>query len=122
MKLLVTGYGSTGDTQPLLALAEARRELGHTPLRLTWDELPIVLAWSPTLVPASTDWTHPDTTITGQWRLPAHPDWQPPADWTEFLAAGEPRSTSVSVGGLRAGREEAPCPLAHGVIAGRPCR
>ena len=54
-----------GDLTFRRGVNRARRELGHTPLRLKWDELPIVLAWSPTLVPASTDWTHPDRPSPG---------------------------------------------------------
>lgn len=67
-----------------------RRELNLPPLRVVWDEVPVLMAWSPTLLPASSDWTHPDFTITGAWHLPTPPDWQPPADLVAFLDAGDP--------------------------------
>ena len=68
----------------------ARRELGRPRLKVAWDEVPILMAWSPTLLPAASDWAHPDFTITGAWHLPTPPDWQPPADLAEFLNAGDP--------------------------------
>lgn len=67
-----------------------RRELDLPPLRMEWDEVPVLMAWSPTLLPAASDWTHPDFTITGAWHLPTPSDWQPPADLIEFLDAGDP--------------------------------
>lgn len=68
----------------------ARRELGRSPLGVVWDEVPILMAWSATLLPAASDWTHPDFTITGAWYLPTPPEWQPPVDLVEFLDAGDP--------------------------------
>nr|WP_300151003.1 glycosyltransferase [Propionicimonas sp.] len=85
-----TAIAWIGDLSFRSGINRVRRELGRPGLRLVWDDVPILLAWSPVLVPASADWTHPDATITGPWRLPADPGWQPPADLAAFLAAGEP--------------------------------
>lgn len=67
-----------------------RRELNLPSLRIAWDEVPVLMAWSPTLLPAASDWAHPDFTITGAWHLSTPHDWQPPADLVEFLDAGDP--------------------------------
>ena len=45
-------------------------------------------AWSPTLLPAPSDWP-PLARPLGFWRLPPT-DWSPPTSLTDFLAAGEP--------------------------------
>ncbi len=67
-----------------------RRASGRPPLRLDWDAVALLMAWSPTLLPAASDWDHPDFTITGDWRLPADTEPPPDADLTAFLQAGEP--------------------------------
>jgi UDP:flavonoid glycosyltransferase YjiC (YdhE family) len=85
-KLMTTA----GDLTYRGAINRARRELGQPRLRLVWDELPILAAWSPTLVPPSADWTHPDVTVTGPWLAPVGTDWQPPDNLTDFLDSGEP--------------------------------
>jgi len=81
---------TAGDLTYRGAINKARRELGQPRLRLVWDELPILAAWSPTLVPPSADWTHPDVTVTGAWLLPTEAQWQPPDDLADFLDSGEP--------------------------------
>lgn len=78
------------DLTLMRGINRVRRELNLPPLRMAWDEVPVLMAWSPTLLPAASDWTHPDFTITGAWHLPTPPDWQPPADLVEFLDAGDP--------------------------------
>lgn len=79
-----------GDMVFSRAVNRVRQELGRPRLRIVWDEVPILMAWSPTLLPAAHDWTHPDFTVTGAWHLPTPPDWQPPDDLMEFLDAGDP--------------------------------
>lgn len=81
---------TAGDLTYRGATNKARRELGQPRLRLVWDELPILAAWSPTLVPPSADWTHPDVTVTGPWVPPAAAQWTPPDDLADFLDGGEP--------------------------------
>ncbi len=81
---------TVGDLTYRGATNKARHELRQPRLRLVWEELPVLAAWSPTLVPPSADWSHPDVTVTGPWLPPADDAWQPPDDLTEFLDAGEP--------------------------------
>lgn len=58
----------------------------------------------PGFVPPSTDWAHPDVTITGVWVPPRDADWQPPDDLTGFLAAGEPpKDRRVLAAAIRGG-------------------
>lgn len=87
---LATLMVGAGDLSFSRGVNRARRELGRPPLKVEWDQVPILMAWSPTLLPAASDWTHPDFTVTGAWHLPTPPDWQPPADLAEFLDAGDP--------------------------------
>lgn len=81
---------TAGDLTYRGAINKARRELGQPRLRHVWNELPILAAWSPTLVPQSADWTHPDVTVTGAWLPPVDAEWQPPDDLADFLDSGEP--------------------------------
>lgn len=83
-------FTGAGDLLYRGAVNKARRELGQPRLRLTWEEWPVLAAWSPTIVPPSKDWTHPDVTVTGPWLSPADAAWQPPGDLTSFLDSGEP--------------------------------
>lgn len=83
-------FTGAGDLLYRGAVNKARRELGQPRLTLIWEEMPVLAAWSPTLVPPSKDWTHPDVTITGPWLPPADTAWQPSNDLADFLAAGEP--------------------------------
>jgi sterol 3beta-glucosyltransferase len=58
------------------------------PRRKVWSDHPILYGVSPSLLPRPGD--YPDNTyVCGQWVPPA-PDWSPPADLVDFLAAGEP--------------------------------
>ena len=94
-RTLATAMQRVGDVSYRGAIKGARRALGQSALRLVWEELPILAAWSPTLVPASPDWDHPNVTITGPWLRHPERDWTPPAELTEFLDAGEPDPCSV---------------------------
>lgn len=87
---LATAIAAAGDFAFSRGVNQVRRELGRPRLRIVWDEVPLLMAWSPTLLPAASDWTHPDFTVTGAWHLPTPPDWQPPDDLVEFLDAGDP--------------------------------
>jgi UDP:flavonoid glycosyltransferase YjiC (YdhE family) len=87
---LATVIAAAGDIAFSRGVNQVRRELGRPRLRIVWDEVPLLMAWSPTVLPAASDWTHPDFTVTGAWHLPTPPDWQPPADLAEFLDAGDP--------------------------------
>ncbi|WP_028708697.1 glycosyltransferase [Propionicicella superfundia] len=87
---LATVIARVGDLAFSRGVDQARRDLGRPRLRLAWDEIPILMAWSPTLLPAARDWAHPDFTVTGAWHLPTPPEWQPPAGLIEFLDAGDP--------------------------------
>lgn len=79
-------------------VARWRQEvLGLTGRRLPADELtradgrpvPVVLGFSPSVVPPPPDW--PDSvTVTGYWFLDEAPDWEPPSDLRAFLEAGPP--------------------------------
>lgn len=64
-------------------------------------KLPVLYAFSPTLLARPADW--PELAqITGQWALEEGEDWQPPAGLAEFLEGGE----AVSIGfGSMAGQE-----------------
>lgn len=87
---LATLIAKLGDVMFSRGVNQIRRELGRSPLRIVWNEVPILMAWSPTLLPAARDWTHPDFTVTGAWHLPTPAGWQPPAGLAEFLDAGDP--------------------------------
>lgn len=50
---------------------------------------PILCAWSPSLLPPSTDWgTH--VHVTGHFSFDAEPIYEPPKELVDFLAAGAP--------------------------------
>ncbi|MFT3889964.1 MAG: glycosyltransferase [Arachnia sp.] len=87
---LASLLAQVGDLSFSRGVNSARQELGRPRLRIAWDEIPFLMGWSPTLLPASSDWTHPDFTITGAWHLPTETDWTPPTDLAEFLNAGDP--------------------------------
>jgi sterol 3beta-glucosyltransferase len=55
---------------------------GGTPLN------PILLGYSPTVIPKPDDWSSMHN-VTGYWFLPEATDWQPPSALLDFLAAGE---------------------------------
>lgn len=87
---LATAVVGAGDLSFSHGVNVARRELGLPRLKIDWNQISILLAWSGVLLPKASDWTHPDTALTGDWYLPTSPQWQAPAGLTEFLSAGDP--------------------------------
>ncbi|MGO4956666.1 glycosyltransferase [Luteococcus sp. Sow4_B9] len=67
---------------------DSRRSLGLEPRVLLWRRYQQLCAWSPTLAPPPPDWG-PEVCVTGDWRLPAHDDFQPDPALADFLAAGD---------------------------------
>ncbi len=67
-------------------------QLGLPPFKsdliLRGQPIPKLYAYSPTVLPAPSDW---DSTshVTGYWFLESDKAWEPPPDLTAFLAAGE---------------------------------
>lgn len=51
--------------------------------------LPVLHAYSPTVVPVPDDWP-PHVSATGYWFLDGHDEWEPPAALTAFLNDGPP--------------------------------
>ncbi|WP_435011750.1 glycosyltransferase [Tundrisphaera lichenicola] len=90
-----------------------RREvlgLGRRPLfadeltRPDGQPMPILLGFSPSVVPRPPDWPA-NVEVTGYWILDEEADWEPPSGLREFLDAGPP---PVFVGfGSMAGRDPA---------------
>ena len=70
-------------------LKRVRRELGLGPMGNPFHELPMLGAWSPTLVPAPVDWDPVRVTVTGEWWLADDPAWTPDPDLEAFLAHGD---------------------------------
>ncbi len=62
-------------TRPTVAMRKPRR--------------PVLLGYSPTVVPRPPDWGD-HVHVTGYWFLDPPADWQPPADLLDFLEAGPP--------------------------------
>jgi sterol 3beta-glucosyltransferase len=50
---------------------------------------PVLMAYSPQIVPRPPDWP-PPIEVTGYWFLDRPTDWQPPAALARFIAAGPP--------------------------------
>jgi len=68
--------------------AARARVCGLPPRKKVWSDHPMLYGVSPSLLPRPGD--YPDNIyVCGQWVPPA-PDWSPPPDLVEFLAAGEP--------------------------------
>jgi sterol 3beta-glucosyltransferase len=66
-----------------------------------WKGAPILLGFSPQVVPPPADWP-PNVHVTGYWFLDEDAGWAPPARLSDFLEAGEP---PVCIGfGSMAGR------------------
>ena len=74
-----------------------RRQSGLFPRNLFWpfdnNELvrprtPILCAWSPSVLPPSTDWPS-DVHVTGYYFLPPHHSYSPPAELLSFLQEGQ---------------------------------
>ena len=61
---------------------------GLPPRRSVWIDHPMLYGISPSLLPRPDDWPA-NAQICGQW-LSRTPDWSPPQDLGEFLAAGAP--------------------------------
>lgn len=76
-----------------------RRDLGLAPMPNPYHSLPILGAWSPTLVPTPADWDPAQVTVTGQWHVPT-PAWTPDPELRAFLEAGD-RPIYVGFGSLR---------------------
>ena len=58
------------------------------PRKKVWTDHPILYGVSPSLLPRPRDYP-PNVYMCGQWVPPA-PEWSPPRDLVDFLAAGEP--------------------------------
>jgi len=58
------------------------------PRKKVWSTHPILYGVSPSLLPRPRDYP-PNVYMCGQWVPPA-PEWSPPRDLVDFLAAGEP--------------------------------
>jgi len=82
------------------------------PRRRVFSDHPMIWGVSPRLVPRPDDY-RANTFICGQWIVPA-PDWSPPRDLTEFLAAGE-RPIYVGFGSMAGLMQQ---PLLDELIAG----
>ncbi len=75
----------------------ARRDVLGLPAAPFWGpydsectrDLPILYGFSPSVVPAPSDWTD-DIHITGYWFLDSAEDWTPPATLAAFLESGPP--------------------------------
>ena len=76
---------------------QVRRRAGLPQRRLYWpfdnDPLrprtPILCAWSPSVLPASSDWP-PRVHVTGYYFFSPNNSYQPPAELDSFLKAGKP--------------------------------
>jgi len=72
------------------AVNDARRDVAQqAPRRREWDDYPILVGISPTLVPRPPDWPPQRFSITGYWWTPRDADYAPDDDLAAFLAAGE---------------------------------
>jgi len=67
----------------------------HSPPR---PRTPILCAWSPSLIPPSSDW-HPRVHVTGYYFFPYSDSYAPPNELEEFLVAGKP-PVCVSFGSM----------------------
>lgn len=76
-----------------------RRELGLAGLPNPYHSLPVLGAWSPTLLPTPADWDASQVTVTGQWYTAAA-GWKPDPELEAFLAAEE-RPIYVGFGSLK---------------------
>jgi sterol 3beta-glucosyltransferase len=69
--------------------AARRIGAGLAPRYPEWRGYSMLFGMSPTLVPKPRDWPD-DFHVVGYWWSRHAPDWRPPRDLAEFLAAGEP--------------------------------
>jgi sterol 3beta-glucosyltransferase len=79
-----------------IGLERVRRRAGLPKRKLYWpfndnpysSRTPILCAWSPSVLPASSDWL-PRTHITGYYFLSVNNSYQPPAELHSFLQRGK---------------------------------
>jgi sterol 3beta-glucosyltransferase len=76
-----------------------RRELGLAGLPNPFDSVPILGAWSPSLVPMPADWDASQVTVTGQWHAAAAGFTPEPA--LEAFLKAEERPLYVGFGSLK---------------------
>ncbi|HCB00783.1 MAG TPA: glycosyltransferase, partial [Anaerolineae bacterium] len=53
-------------------------------------QTPILCAWSPSILPASTDWSYPQIHVTGYYFFPLNDSYSPSPELDSFLKAGKP--------------------------------
>ncbi|HEX4863492.1 MAG TPA: glycosyltransferase, partial [Acidimicrobiales bacterium] len=81
-----------------------RRRLGLAPLPVRGplpkerEGMPVLCAWSPSILPQPSDWPT-NLRVTGYWFLDPPAAWRPPPDLVEFLQAG-PKPVSVGFGSM----------------------
>lgn len=80
----------------------ARGDLGLRSLPNPYHALPILGAWSPTLVPTPSDWDTRRVTVTGEWHA-VHSTWKPTAELAAFFDAEE-RPLYLGFGSLQGPR------------------
>ena len=51
---------------------------------------PILCAWSPSILPASTDWSNPRVHVTGYYFFPLNSSYSPAPELDSFLKSGKP--------------------------------
>jgi len=68
--------------------AARARVCGLPPRRDLWTTHPMLYGISPNLLPRPSDWPA-NAQMCGQWTLPP-PQWSPPSELLDFLAAGDP--------------------------------
>jgi sterol 3beta-glucosyltransferase len=71
------------------AVNDARHASGLGRMGNPWHELPVLGAWSSTLVPTPADWDAGRVSVTGEWWLADDPVWEPDAELKAFLAVGD---------------------------------
>jgi sterol 3beta-glucosyltransferase len=80
-----------------IGFERVRRRAGLPKRKLYWPfedaplrpRTPILCVWSPSVLPASTDWP-PHVHVTGYYFLPLENSYQPPAELDSFLQKGDP--------------------------------
>ena len=53
-------------------------------------QTPILCAWSPSILPASADWSYPRVHVTGYYFFPLNDSYTPPNELDSFLKNGKP--------------------------------
>jgi sterol 3beta-glucosyltransferase len=80
-----------------IGFERVRRRAGLPKRKLYWPfdddplrpQTPILCAWSPSVLPASSDWP-PHVYVTGYYFLPLNAAYRPPVELDAFLQAGKP--------------------------------